>query len=144
MIYGEKIYLLAKEPEKGNEIYTYLLHKLTKTKLTNEHFERGNFDLKEYSKRSFGVYFGEILNVKLQFDKEIADEVMNYNFHPTQKTEMQEDGSVIVKFKASGDKEIMWHVFKWGDKVKIIAPKSLKNEYQKTLKNILDKNNDRI
>lgn len=140
MIYGEKIYLLAKEKAKGNEIYTYLLHKLDKIELTKETFDRGDFDLKEYSKCSFGVYFGEPLSVKLQFDKEIAQDVMNYNFHPTQKIRQEEDGSVIVKFKASGDKEIMWHIFKWGDKVKILSPKTLQKEYNNTLKSILKKN----
>ncbi len=143
MIYGEKIYLLAKEPEKGDEIYTYLLHKIENMKLTNEHFDKGDFNLKEYSKRSFGVYFGEVLSVKLQFDKEIAQDVLSYNFHPTQKVQLQEDGSVIVKFKASGDKEIMWHIFKWGDKVKILAPKSLLKDYKNTLKAVFEKN-DRI
>ncbi|MBR2525542.1 WYL domain-containing protein [bacterium] len=141
MIYGEKIYLLAKEPKKGNDIYTYLLHKIEKPKLTKEKFDRGDFDLKEYSKRSFGVYFGEILNVKLQFDKEIAQDVLSYNFHPTQKSQLQDDGTVIVKFKASGDKEIMWHVFKWGNKVKILAPKTLQSDYKKLLKSVLEKNN---
>jgi len=140
MIYGEKIYLLAKEPKKGDEVYTYLLHKIETPELTKEHFDRGEFDLKEYSKRSFGVYFGEILNVKLQFDKEIAQDVLSYNFHPSQKAQLQDDGSVIVKFKASGDKEIMWHIFKWGDKVKILAPKSLQTDYKKILKSVLEKN----
>ena len=47
---------------------------------------------------------------------------------------------VIVKFKASGDKEILWHVFKWGNKVKIITPNSLKKQYKETLQSVLDKN----
>ena len=140
MIYGEKIYLLAREKAKGNEIYTYLLHKLDKIEITKNSFERGDFDLKEYSKRSFGVYFGEQLNVKLRFDKEIAQDVMSYNFHPSQKTILGEDGTVTVKFKASGDKEIMWHIFKWGDKVEILSPNSLKKQYKQILKAVLDKN----
>ena len=45
-----------------------------------------------------------------------------------------------MKFKASGDKEIMWHIFKWGDKVKILAPKSLQTDYKKILKSVLEKN----
>ena len=56
------------------------------------------------------------------------------------KVKQIDDGSVIVKFKASGDKEIMWHIFKWGDKVKILAPDKLKKEYQNTLKQILEIN----
>ena len=43
---------------------------------------------------------------------------------------VQEDGSVIVTFKASGDKHIMWNLFKWGYAVDILAPKSLKIKYK--------------
>ena len=77
-----------------------------------------------------------ILNVKLKFNSDIADDVMSYNFHPTQKFEKQDDGSVIVKFKASGDKSIMWHVFKWGENVEILAPKELRQEYIDTLNSV--------
>lgn len=140
MIYGEKIYLFLRERLKDNNIYTFALHKIKNLVLTDKIFDKEDFDLKEYSKRSFGVYFGEILEVKLQFNKEIAEDVLTYNFHPTQKMKQKEDGSVIVKFKASGDKEIMWHIFKWGDKVKILAPKSLQKEYKETLQKVFDKN----
>lgn len=136
LIYGEKIYLIAREKAKGDEIYTYLLNKFTDLKLTMTNFDRGDFNLDEFSKRSFSAYFGKMLNVKLKFDKEIAEDVMTYNFHPSQSIEQQEDGSVIVKFKASGDKSIMWHVFRWGDKVEIISPKELRTEYINSLKDV--------
>lgn len=136
LIYGEKIYLIAREKAKGKDIYTYLLNKFTDLKLTMTNFERGDFNLEKFSKRSFGAYFGKILNVKLKFSSEVAEEVMNYNFHPTQKFEKQDDGSVIVRFKASGDKSIMWHVFKWGENVEILAPKDLRKEYKNTLKSV--------
>ena len=139
LIYGEKIYLIAREKAKGNEIYTYLLNKFTDLKLTMTNFTRGDFNLDEFSKRSFSAYFGKMLNVKLKFDKEIAKDVMSYNFHPSQKVEQLEDGSVIVKFKASGDKSIMWHVFRWGDKVEILAPRELRQEYINSLKSVSKK-----
>ena len=140
LIYGEKIYLVAREKAKGNDIYNYLLHKFSDLSLTDKTFDRKDFNLEEYNKQSFGVYHGEILNVKLLFDKEIAEEVLNYNFHPTQKVKQNEDGTVTVKFCASGDLSIMWHIFKWGTSVKILAPASLKKEYTKMLKDILEKN----
>ena len=143
LIYGTKIYLIAKEKSKGNEIYTYLLHKFKDLKLTDKIFDKGNFNLQEYTNQSFGVYHGKILDVKLSFTPDLAEEASKFNFHPTQKGKFEKDGSYTLFFKASGDKEIMWHVFKWGNKVKILAPKTLQSDYKKLLKSVLEKN-DRI
>ena len=133
LIYGEKIHLIAREKAKGEGIYNYHLHKFTDMKLTGDTFDKKDFDLQEYTNRSFGIYQGDIMDVKLSFDKDIAQDVLNYNFHPTQKFKIEEDGSVTLKFKASGAREIMWHVFKWGKQCKILAPKVLKKEYEEYL-----------
>lgn len=133
MIYGEKIYLVAREKAKGEGIYNYLLNKFTDLKLTDKTFDKGDFNLQEYTNQSFGVYHGEILDVKLSFTPKIAKEAKEFNFHPTQKIKEEKDGSLTVTFKASGDKEIMWHVFRWGADCKIISPKFLKEEYKKYL-----------
>ncbi len=137
MIYGSKIYLIAREKAKGDEIYNYLLHKFSDLKLSEKTFDKGDFNLHEYAKESFGVYHGEILNVKLLFSKELAKEASNFNFHPTQKGKYNEDGTYTLTFRASGDKEIIWHVFRWGEGCKILAPKSLQNEYKKYLQDCL-------
>ena len=134
MIYGTKIYLVAREKAKGDGIYNYLLHKFQDLKLTDKNFDRGDFDLQEYTNQSFGVYHGEILNVKLSFSPELAQEASQFNFHPTQKGKFEKDGSYTLTFKASGSKEIIWHVFKWGSGCKIVSPKSLKDEYKEYLK----------
>lgn len=138
MIYGEKIYLIAREKAKGDDIYTFLLHKFENVKLTDKEFDKQGFNLQEYTNLSFGIYHGEILDVKLSFDKEVAEDAMKYNFHPTQKVKLEEDGTVTVKFKASGSREIIWHVFKWGKHCKILAPKSLKNDYKTYLEESLN------
>ena len=113
------------------------MHKFEDIRLSLEPFDKGNFNLQEYSNKSFGVYHGEILDVKLEFTREVSQEAIKYNFHPTQKMKLQKNGNLIVTFKASGDKEIMWHVFKWGKDCRIIAPEQLKNEYIKYLENVL-------
>ena len=133
LIYGEKVYLVAKEKAKGDGIYNYLLHKFEDMKHTDEIFDKGNFNLQEYSSRSFGVYQGEILNVKLLFSPDLAEDASKYNFHPTQKGKWNDDGTYTVTFKASGSREIIWHVFKWGSGCKILAPKTLRDEYKKYL-----------
>ena len=137
LIYGEKIHLIAREEDKGQGEYNYILHKLKKTELTGEKFDPKGFNLKEFSKKSFGVYFGEIYDVKLKFKQEAAEDVLNYNFHPTQKIKQQADGSVVVRFKASGEKHIMWNLFKWGSSVEILAPADLKNKYKEYLEEVM-------
>lgn len=138
MIYGEKIYLVAREKAKGDGIYNYLLHKFEDLKLTDKTFDKGNFDLQEYTNQSFGVYHGEVLDVELLFSPELAPEAEKYNFHPTQKGKYNKDGSYTITFRASGSLEIIWHAFKWGSGCKILAPKSLKDEYKKYLEEILE------
>lgn len=138
IVYGANIYLIGVEGDKPDP-YVYRLHKVTDIELTEEKFDKGDFDIKEYANRSFGVYQNEIIKVELRFSKEVAEDVLNYNFHPTQKVKQNEDGTVTVKFKASGELEILWHIFRWGDKVQIISPKSLKKEYVEYLENVLEK-----
>ena len=89
--------------------------------------------MQEHVNKSFGVYQGEILNVKLSFSKNAAEEAKNFNFHPTQKIKEEKDGTLTVSFKACGSREIIWHVFRWGAECKILAPDSLKNEYREYL-----------
>ena len=137
IVYGTNVYLIGVEGDKPDP-YVYRLHKVTDIELTEETFDKGDFDIKEYANRSFGVYQNEIIKVELRFSKEVAEDVLNYNFHPTQKVKQNEDGTVTVKFKASGKLEILWHIFRWGDKVQIISPKSLKKEYVEYLENVLE------
>jgi predicted DNA-binding transcriptional regulator YafY len=106
--------------------------------MTEAKFKKHKFNLQEFANRSFGVYQGEILDVELEFDKELAPEAMDYNFHPTQKIKKQKDGSLLVNFKACGEREIIWHIFKWGKGCKINKPESLKETYKNYLKENLD------
>ena len=137
IVYGANVYLIGVEGDKPDP-YVYRLHKVTDIELTDETFDKGDFDIKEYANRSFGVYQNEIIKVELRFSKEVAEDVLNYNFHPTQKVKQNDDETVTVKFKASGELEILWHLFKWGDAVKIISPRSLKKEYVEMLENVLE------
>ncbi len=136
IIYGSNVYLIGVEGNWVNP-YVYALHKLTDIKLTGETFDKGDFDIKEYANHSFGVYQNEMMKVELLFTPEVAEDVLNYNFHPTQKVKQNDDGSVTVKFKASGELEILWHIFRWGDGVKVISPNSLKKRYIEYLDAVL-------
>ena len=82
-----------------------------------------NFSLKEYSERSFGAYQEEPFDVEWVFDQEVAEEASHYIFHPKQTLMKNGDGTVTVRFKAGGALEMSWHLFTWGEHVKVIKPK---------------------
>lgn len=137
IIYGSNVYLIAVEEGKP-EPFVYSLHKISNIHITSKNFDKGDFDIKEYANLSFGVYQNEVMKVELLFSQDVAEEVLNFNFHPSQKVKQNDDGTVTVKFKASGELEILWHIFKWGNNVKIIAPAKLKKMYVDYLEKVLN------
>ena len=135
ILYGERHYLVAKNDGK---IKQYLLHRISDIKVLEEYFTPDSkFDFKEWAKSSFGIFHDKPIKIKLKFKKEIADDVIKYNFHPTQQIKQQKNGAVIVTFTSSGAKSILWNVFKWGTNVEIIEPKTLKQEYCNYLQEII-------
>jgi predicted DNA-binding transcriptional regulator YafY len=84
------------------------------------------FDLQAYANRSFGIYQEDIEEVVLRILPQSAEEALSWQFHPTQQVVSEPDGSVRVTFRASGMRELAWHLFTWRDQVEILAPARLK------------------
>jgi predicted DNA-binding transcriptional regulator YafY len=137
VIYGEKHNLVAFDP-KDKEKKLFTLSKIKEISLLDEYFDvEDGFDLKEYAENSFAVYQEDPISVVLKFNSFVADEAKNFYFHPSQKIEENDDGSVTVKFKAGGSVAICWHLFRWGKDVQIIKPLSLHKQYAKMLEETL-------
>lgn len=140
IIYGEKTYLLGYNEDKKGFRY-YYLHKIKEPKILDEYFDKDEkFCLKDYLKNSFGVYQEEPMKIKLQFSANVKDAIKDYNLHPTQKLKQNPDGTTTVTFEAGGRYEICWHLFRWGEDVKILEPQELKDTY----KALLEKANKQI
>lgn len=136
--YWEKNYLVGFD-EYSKEIIKYSISKIKNLEKLDEFFEKDeNFDLKQYSEQAFGIFNSKPVKIELLFDKGVKDDVLDYHFHPTQKLKENNDGSICVTFMASGITEICWNLYKWEDKVKIIAPESLICEYKNSLTKVLN------
>ncbi len=85
-----------------------------------------SFSLQAYADESFGIYQDDTEDVVLQVTPEGAEDALRWRFHANQSVEPQADGGVIVRFRASGMRELAWHLFTWGDKVEVLAPAELK------------------
>ena len=86
-----------------------------------------DFNFARYAERAFGSFhndseYGEVV---WRFAPEAVDRAQRFLFHPAQTSELAEDGSLIVRFEASGHLEMAWHLYSWGDAVEVVAPPQL-------------------
>ena len=138
LIIADKYYLVGFN-EYVNSLRQYRVDKITNLAILDEYFEKDeNFSLSEFCNNSFSVYQEEPLNITLEFDKSVADDVLNYHVHPTQKMKTLESGNVQVKFTSGGTYAICQELFKWGCSVQIKKPTQLKDYYKKYLKDVLN------
>lgn len=128
ILYGERNhYLLAQHSDGyfGNEIHHFILNNIKNIELLDDTYQiPSSFSLEEYSKQSFGVFQEEPFEVEWLFDKEVAEDAKRYIFHPTQEVTENKDGTLTVKFKAGGKLEMDWHLYTWGNHVKVIKPEN--------------------
>jgi len=85
-----------------------------------------DFSLQDYADESFGIFHDDVEDVVLRIAPHGVAEALRWRFHANQTVTHQDDGSVIVAFRASGMLELAWHLFTWGDKVRIEAPHVLR------------------
>jgi len=101
-----------------------------------------DFSLPDYAARSFGIYQGEVADIVLRVLPQAAEDALGWRFHPTQRVEPQEDGSVLVSFSASGLLELCWHLFTWRDQIEILAPEALRATMAQELSRALARHQD--
>jgi predicted DNA-binding transcriptional regulator YafY len=129
IIFGRMNYLVG--PELGTaKIKDWRLDRMADVHiLPDAASPPADFSLLDYANSSFGFYHAEPEDVVLHVQKHgVDDDLARWRFHPAQIVEPQPDGSAIVRFRASGMLELAWHLFSWGNKIKIIAPESLRRE----------------
>ncbi len=138
LVIADKYYLVGYNEYVG-DLRQYRVDKISNLTILDEYFEKDEkFSLTEYSNNSFGVYQEKPIDIVLEFDKSVANDVLNYHFHPTQKMKALASGNVQVEFTSGGTYAICQELFKWGCSVKIQKPVKLKNYYKRYLTDVLN------
>ena len=138
LVIADKYYLVGYNEYVG-DLRQYRVDKISNLTILDEYFEKDEkFSLTEYSNNSFSVYQEDPIDIVLEFDKSVANDVLNYHFHPTQKIKQLKNENVQVEFKSGGTYAICQELFKWGCSVKIQKPVELKNYYKRYLTDVLN------
>jgi predicted DNA-binding transcriptional regulator YafY len=129
LLLGLRSYLVARQPERGVNLRHFRLDRIHRAECLDESFAiQPGFSLSDHAAQAFGAFqdpaqYGEVV---WRFLPEAATRAGEFQFHPHQTTEHQEDGSLIVRFKAAGWLEMAWHLYQWGDKVEVLEPAGLR------------------
>ena len=125
ILFGRANYLVASEGE--GKPRNWRLDRIRDPRATGRAASRDpGFSLQDYADESFGIYQDDTQDVVLRIKPASAEGALRWRFHSDQVLEPQPDGAVIVRFRASGMRELAWHLFTWGDQVEILEPPILK------------------
>ncbi len=100
-----------------------------------------DFDVSEFLRGVWStVPEGQIYHVKLLFLPKVADDVAETTWHHSQKVTRNDDGSALVEFRVDGINEITWWVLGYGDQVRVLSPKRLRERVLEIAENVVKMN----
>ncbi len=127
-LHGNQHYLVCWNQQREQPL-VLRLSRIERVKCLDEPYEfPAGFDLRRFAQDSFGGIPEESVDAVWRFKPDAAAEAREYCFHPSQRLEECEDGSLIVRFHAGGLREMAWHLFTWGPSVEVIEPAELRNQ----------------
>ncbi len=130
LLLGVRRYLVARDTAKRNaRLQHYRVEEISAAEVLGESFEIDpGFSLRAHAEKGFGSYESEAQHgeVVWRFTPEAADHARRFVFHPTQTVEEERDGSLLVRFRASGHLEMCWHLYSWGKSVEVLQPAELR------------------
>ena len=137
--YLGKWYLLAWDHAR-KAMRTFLLARAFQLELGKETFEVPlEFSVDDYLWTSFGIWSPTGNHkVAIRIQPSLAEYVSENIWHPSQKIEFSDNGSVIVHFKLGGLEEVARWILSWGNQAEALAPKTLRSLLKRQAKSIVD------
>ena len=108
---------------------TFNVGRITRLVMLEDKFEipRG-FSIERYLRNAWRLIPepGPDQEVVIRFDKKVAKNVAEVNWHKTQRVEFNDDGSLDFRVTVSGVQEISWWVLGYGDRAEVLQPAELR------------------
>ncbi|MCH7557149.1 MAG: WYL domain-containing protein, partial [Planctomycetes bacterium] len=117
LLYNNRAWYVLGRSSLHKSVRTFKLNRIRELTTTEKCFVDGeNFDVYDYLGRAWSMIpEGRIYNIKLRFLPEVAHDVVEVQWHSTQKVAFEDDGSAIIEFRVDGLNEITWWILSYGD-----------------------------
>lgn len=125
---------------KRNAIRTFLLSRANSAQLEATRFNiPKDFSAEDYLGSSFGIYSPEgSHNVKIRFLNPISEYIAENIWHPSQKVQYHEDGSITISFKLGTLVEVSSWVLSWGENAIALSPPKLRQTIRTTAQKVTE------
>ncbi len=143
MIYSDDNYYLIAHYPKYEGVTHFRVDKMTYIKILDEKGEDiksvtdEGFSLAEYTRKVFNMYKGKTETVSFLCDESVIGVVID-KFGDNIHLRKESEGEYAVTIKADVSPTFFSWVFMLGNKIKIISPQNVVDEYRKILKENMD------
>lgn len=138
MYYRGGMYLFG-YVEEYKEIRTFAIERIESIEKLRDKFDRPpDFSVEKYLESSFGVIREDPYDVEIVFGPDISEYVRSRVWHPSQKCQELDGGSIRMTLHVGGEFELVSWVLSFGPSAKVIAPERLRRRVETELARALD------
>jgi len=122
------------------EIRTFSLARMITVEMLAETFAiPESFDFRRLTGSHFGVHWSDALyEVRIWFAAEVAGYVQERRWHPSQRIEEQEDGSLILSMTVNHLLELKRWVLSWGSGARVLAPEGFRADVARIVREMAE------
>ena len=137
LLHGPISYVVGQHPGRNSQALLYRLDRMEDVTVSTKQGKVPDaFELDNWVAQSFGIWRDAQEDIFLRALPHCADRARQWRFHPKQQLDEQDDGSIIIYFRASGLQELADHIFTWGGGLEIMAPAELRSMLQGRLDSV--------
>ncbi len=141
LLWDDENYYLIVYYDKYESFVHYRVDRMNGIKILEEQREALKEDMKfnpgEYSKKTFNMYGGKDEVVVLEFHNQLVNQVLD-RFGSEISLQVTSENTFAIRTTVKVSQTFFSWLFQFGDKVKIIEPESVKDEYLQSLKQIIE------
>ena len=133
LFYGGALYL-GGYAHNRKALRLFLVDRIEQLTVLDDRFEiPEDFSAGDLTGSAFGLIDEEQFMVKVQFGPEIGHLLRERTWHSSQQMVEEGDGSLVLTFEASGEKEILAWLYSYLPYVQVLEPKDLKEKFLENL-----------
>jgi predicted DNA-binding transcriptional regulator YafY len=133
LFYGGALYL-GGYAHNRKALRLFLVDRIEQLTVLGDRFEiPEDFSAGDLTGSAFGLINEEHFMIKVRFGPEIGHLIRERTWHPSQEMVEEGDGSLVLTFEASGEKEILAWLYSYLPYVQILEPEELKEKFLENL-----------